>query len=88
MDIFQAVDAKDASLVEMLSTDVNKTDSDGNTPLHYAAMKNAVDVMKVLLRHGANPFKKNRRGSTPLDVSYIYDSDLPLYVKTCERGNK
>ena len=81
MDIFDAVDTKDAPLLESLIHEVNEVDDQGNTPLHYAAMNDCVPIMKILLENGADPHKKNKRGLSPLDISYEFDSDLPLYVK-------
>ena len=47
---------------------VNATDLWKFTALHEAASKGKVDIVRLLLRHGADPAKKNRDGETPLDV--------------------
>lgn len=37
----------------------------GETPLHWATDAGSLDVVKTLLRHGANPSAKNSDGATP-----------------------
>jgi len=37
-----------------------------NTPLHIAAKKNKLDLVKVLLQAKANPLARNKGGKTPL----------------------
>lgn len=39
---------------------------DGTTPLHHAAWHGHVDVVRLLLQHGARPQAQNADGSTPL----------------------
>ena len=40
----------------------------GNTPLHYAYAFKQMDVVALLLKHGAPPFAENRARQTPEDV--------------------
>jgi len=49
--------------------DVNAEDQYGNTPLHWASMKNHADVVRLLLTHNANVNVRNRNGKTPLMVA-------------------
>jgi ankyrin repeat protein len=49
--------------------DINKTDCNGNTPLHTAASKGNFEVVKFLVEAGANPIAKNSKGKTPLDLA-------------------
>jgi hypothetical protein len=37
-------------------------------PIHEAAAKGKYEIVKLLLKHGADPSKKNREGQTPLDL--------------------
>ena len=46
--------------------DVNKRDESGNTPLIYACMKNARDLVKLLLENGADVNLGNQRDRMPL----------------------
>uniref|UniRef100_A0A8C8JHA6 Poly [ADP-ribose] polymerase n=1 Tax=Oncorhynchus tshawytscha TaxID=74940 RepID=A0A8C8JHA6_ONCTS len=46
------------------------------TPLHEAAAKGKYEICKLLLQHGADPTKKNRDGSTPLDLVKDGDTDM------------
>ena len=36
-------------------------DSDGNTPLHFAAMRGTQDVAKFLMNLGAQPYARNNQ---------------------------
>ena len=40
---------------------------DGNTALHYAAMKGSRELVELLLANGADPTVKNKAGLTPAD---------------------
>jgi ankyrin repeat protein len=42
---------------------------DGATPLYSAAFMGWVDVVRVLLREGADPIKVNIVGMSPLDAA-------------------
>jgi ankyrin repeat protein len=42
--------------------DVNATEADGATPLHLAAEREDVDVVRALLQRGANVNAANRYG--------------------------
>lgn len=46
--------------------DVNKRDESGNTPLIYVCMKNARDLVKLLLENGADVSLGNNRDRMPL----------------------
>lgn len=41
----------------------------GCTPLHYAALADDLEVVKILLEAGADPLKANDYGRTPLDYA-------------------
>lgn len=41
-----------------------------------AAAKGKYEIVKLLLKHGADPTKKNRDGSTPLDLIREGDEDV------------
>lgn len=46
--------------------DVNKEDKDGNSYLSFACLQRRVKVIELLLKKGANPNHKNKRGATPI----------------------
>lgn len=46
------------------------------TPLHEAAAKGKYEIVKLLLKHGADPLKKNRDGAMPLDLVREGDEDV------------
>ncbi len=55
-----------AAFLKRGSADVNKRDESGNTPLAYACKNNALDLVKLLLDHGADVGLENQRSRTPL----------------------
>lgn len=60
------------SLLELfikLGMDVDGQDSEGDTPLHWAAFVGNATAVKVLLSKGANAALENYSGLTPLEVA-------------------
>jgi ankyrin repeat protein len=53
------------------NTDVNQSQSDGTTPLHYAIYYNDVDLVKRLIERGADVKAVNAYGATPLSEAAI-----------------
>jgi ankyrin repeat protein len=45
-------------------------DAEGNTPLHLAARQDAVEILELLLRYGADTKARNRLGETPADTAH------------------
>jgi len=43
------------------------------TPLHYAAAKGQLDVIELLLKHGADVNARDKNGYTPLHAAAYYD---------------
>jgi hypothetical protein len=56
-------------LVEELHADVNARDHEGNTPLHNAAARGDVDMIKYLVSKGADVTAVNREGKTTADLA-------------------
>jgi len=52
-----------------LGMDVDGQDSEGDTPLHWAAFVGSATAVKVLLSKGANAALENYSGLTPLEVA-------------------
>uniref|UniRef100_A0A4W5QW19 Poly [ADP-ribose] polymerase n=1 Tax=Hucho hucho TaxID=62062 RepID=A0A4W5QW19_9TELE len=65
-----------AELLVIHGAVVNIADLWKFTPLHEAAAKGKYEICKLLLQHGADPTKKNRDGSTPLDLVKDGDTDI------------
>jgi ankyrin repeat protein len=79
MPLHYAVDglgdaAKQVATIEVLlaaGADPNAIDAGGVTPLHRAVRNRCADAVRVLLDGGADRHKKNKSGSTPLDLARI-----------------
>jgi ankyrin repeat protein len=56
-------------LVEELGADVNAADHEGNTPLHNAAARGDVEMIKYLMAKGADPLVINREGNSTADMA-------------------
>jgi ankyrin repeat protein len=56
-------------LVEELHADVNARDHEGNTPLHNAAARGDVEMIKYLVSKGADVTAVNREGKTTADMA-------------------
>ena len=70
--LIDAVKHADAAAVRALlqkSGDVNATELDGSTALHWAVQKDALDIVDQLLRAGANVKAGNRYNVTPLTLA-------------------
>lgn len=48
---------------------MNKVDILGRTPLHHAAQHDALDAVRLFLAHGADPFAKDWKERTPLELA-------------------
>ncbi|VEL22220.1 unnamed protein product [Protopolystoma xenopodis] len=55
---------------------VNVTDLWRFTPLHEGAAKGKFEICRLLLKHGADPTKKNRDGHMPIDLVKESDTDV------------
>lgn len=44
-------------------------DDEGNTPLHFAAMRGTIEVGSFLLSLGANPYTRNRKGYVSYELT-------------------
>ena len=73
-----AVESKRKEVVTVIlnKTDVkhlliDMPDSSLKTPLHYAVRSNDVDMVKLILEHGANVDKPDINGKTPLKIATV-----------------
>ena len=44
-------------------------DDEGNTPLHFAAMRGTVEVGTFLINLGANAYARNKKGFVPYELT-------------------
>ncbi|BFZ53889.1 hypothetical protein PYCC9005_000920 [Savitreella phatthalungensis] len=73
----KALGSQDGSLEELLDDprtaallDTNRPiDADGNTALHSAVLARDISRIQLLLSHGADPFPRNKRNKTPIDLT-------------------
>ena len=56
-------------LVEDTGADVNAADHEGNTPLHNAAARGDIEMIKYLISKGADVTRVNREGQTIADMA-------------------
>ena len=58
--------------------DINSQDNDGNTALHYPLMNvlknrmyltNSKGIIKILMEEGADPYIRNKKGKSPMDLA-------------------
>ena len=73
-EIFQSVISGDARSIQYLLTSGRASvrdvsDDSGHSPLHIAVRDSRVEVIRVLLQHGAEPFLENRQQETPYDTA-------------------
>jgi ankyrin repeat protein len=70
--LVDAVKNRDAAAVRTLiqqRVDVNATESDGTSALHWAVRSDDLETVEMLIRAGANVKAKNRYGMTPLQLA-------------------
>src|SRR5215510_10332222 len=64
-----AIQANDGAAIRTLidkRVDVNAVQADGTTALHWAVDRESVEIVRLLIRAGANVKAANRYGATPL----------------------
>ncbi|KLI46273.1 ankyrin [Brachyspira hyodysenteriae] len=61
-------------LLDKDPTTINDVDNRGNTPLHWAAMKDKPETVKLLMENGADIESKDADGWTPLHYAAAFSS--------------
>ncbi|XP_037281744.2 transient receptor potential cation channel subfamily A member 1 homolog [Rhipicephalus microplus] len=64
---------------------INRKDCDGDTPLHHAARNAFLDIVQVLLKHGARASAKNSSEETTLHAACHYN--FPNVVREIVKQN-
>ena len=62
----------DLDIVKILinnEADINSIDIYGDTPLHDACCRGLIEIVDELISLGADLYKKNNRGNTPLNIA-------------------
>lgn len=54
--------------------ELNVQDDKGYTPLMYAITNHNLNMVKLLVEHGADVNLCNNNGQSPLEIAYLYDS--------------
>lgn len=83
-------DKKIADMFFAAGADVNTTDNDGNTPLHHAISEQYMNMVRILVKKGADPNRVNRFGYTAKDIAsliYPYTAE-PLECLTGKLSDK
>ena len=63
------------------NADVNLSDNEGNTPLHIACYHGCLALVKKLIEHQANPFKKTNKRNYPLSCAVNEDKkDVVIFL--------
>ena len=70
-----------SSMAKLSERIINFRDSYGETVLHYATQQPNQDIIKILLKHGANMGVKNNEGKAP--VSRILPDTLDEFFNSC-----
>ena len=87
-DVADAAMRGDKAAVQKLiasKADVNATQNDGATALHWAVYRGDKEMVGLLVRAGANPKAANREGSTPLWLAGI-SGDAAIIAALLEAG--
>ncbi len=87
-DIADAVMKKDKDAVRSLlqkKADVNTTQVDGTTALHWAVRADDLETADLLIRAGANASAANREGITPMQLAAI-NGNAPMIEKLIKAG--
>jgi ankyrin repeat protein len=67
--------------------DVDISDTNGWTPLHWACRNGDVDTVRLLTDSGANLHSKNIQGQTPLDVAIFCNNGSLMSVLSQFNGS-
>lgn len=76
--LHKAYDPRIIQLLVQHKADIHATDNDGNTALHHAVITiygaSTAKTIRCLVDAGANPYTRNNKGQSALDIAKIYDA--------------
>ncbi|KAJ0393739.1 hypothetical protein P43SY_004711 [Pythium insidiosum] len=84
-----AVMTEDLAIVQALldaGVLVDSIDNDGQTPLTMACLGGRLELIRLLLRAGANPAHQNKQAHSPLHYLSAFCRDRELLVELLSRG--
>lgn len=62
-------------------------DDEGNTPLHFAAIRGSIEVGSFLLKLGADPYARNKKGMVPYEMTSKEDVQTMFSIcVVCSKG--
>ena len=64
----------DITKIDLTKINFHLKDKEGKTPLHYAADKRNINILKALFRAGANLMEEDKEGKNILDYAMSDDS--------------
>ncbi|KAL3083404.1 hypothetical protein niasHS_011206 [Heterodera schachtii] len=70
--LHRAVFSNEVEIVKKHMAEMNKKDTQGNTPLHIACMLGNKDIVQLLLEKGAKVRSRNNAGWNALDEAIAY----------------
>ncbi len=88
LDLHEAAEQGDVGEVKRLlaaGADVNASDDDGGTALHWAVAKDNLEIARLLLQHGADPNAGADRDMAPLGLAAI-GGRTKMATLLCEHG--
>jgi palmitoyltransferase ZDHHC13/17 len=68
------------------TTNVSRTDINGDTALHWAAYKGHAEIIQILINSGVDLQKTDNFGSTPLHLSCL-SGNLQCVRLLCQKRN-
>jgi ankyrin repeat protein len=68
--------------------DINATDGNNSTPLHYAAIKGNDSTVSLLIQKGANRMLKDNKGQTALDKAIEKKHEKCISILTEENKQR
>jgi len=83
--LMRAVDNQHIDSVRILLLEgkagVNFKDESDNSALHFAVANRQIEVIQLLLKHGADPLQANRDGITPTDLAKQYPNVAAIFAQ-------